>query len=274
MSERTRPLKAGPGSGLALFLKRDRVVVLVALSIITALAWLYLWLGATPMRAVQPMSGAMTVQSGMPAFAQWSSAHAISQFAMWAVMMVGMMTPTVAPVVLLYSRVADQAPTRKFAPPMWFVLGYLMAWTAFAMGATASQWALERAALLTPMLASANRYFGGAILLAAGAYQWSPFKVSCLSRCRAPLSFIQQHGGFKPAITSSVRLGLLHGAYCIGCCWALMTLLFLAGVMNFLWIAAIMILVLLEKLAPQGGTIARVAGAGAIVAGAWMLATG
>src|SRR5258708_34836431 len=216
--ERNRSLKTEPGSGLALFLKRDRAIVLVALSIITVLAWLYLWLGAAPMRAEQPMSGGMTMQAGMPAFAQWSLAHAISQFAMWAVMMVGMMTPTVAPVVLLYARVADQAPIGKFAPPLWVVLGYLAAWTAFAIAATALQWGLERAALLTPMLASANHYFGGAGLLSAGAYQCAPFKVSWLSRCRAPLPFIHPHGAFKPAIASSVRLGLLHGAYCIGCC--------------------------------------------------------
>jgi predicted metal-binding membrane protein len=264
-------------------LKSERLVVLAALSVITVLAWLYLWFVAGQMRAdlAQPIPSmpdmpGMAMPAVMPGFAQWSWAHAISQLAMWAVMMVGMMTPSVALTVLIYARVADHAAKQgvRFAPPLWFVLGYFAAWTAFALLATASQWGLERAALLTPMLASANRYFGGAVLIAAGAYQWSPLKDSCLSHCQAPLSFIQQHGGFRPGIVSSLQLGLSHGAYCVGCCWTLMALLFVAGIMNLVWIAAIMVLVLVEKVAPYGRTIARIAGSSAVVAGAWMLIAG
>ena len=271
---------------LVSLLKRDRIIVVAALTMITLLAWSYLWtlaaqMGGPDSHSVQSGSGmrdmpGMAMPAMMPGFSQWTLSHAASQFAMWAVMMVGMMTPSVAPVVLIYARVADQAVDggTQFAPPIWFVLGYLLVWTLFALLATAAQWGLERAALLTPMLAGANRYFGGALLLFAGFYQWSPIKESCLSHCRAPLLFIQARGGFRPGVLASLQLGVRHGAYCLGCCWMLMALLFVAGVMNLAWIAAIMVLVLLEKVAPYGRWIAKLAGSGALLAGAWMLATG
>lgn len=270
---------------LGSLLKRDRVVVLAALTIITLLAWTYLWsvarqVAIPDIQGMQNMPGmkdmpGKAMSAMAPAFSKWSLGHAVSQFAMWAVMMVGMMTPSVTPVVMIYARFADQAASQgvtRFASPLWFALGYLSLWTVFAIDATGAQWGLERAALLTPMLASANRVFGGAVLVLAGIYQWSPFKDTCLSHCRAPLAYVQSQGGFKPGVVASVRLGVLHGAYCIGCCWMLMALLFVAGVMNLVWIAALMLLVLLEKLTPYGRWIARFAGTAAIAAGAWTLA--
>jgi predicted metal-binding membrane protein len=269
---------------LAFVLTRNRVIVLFALAVITVLAWAYLWslsrdmavvmtAPMTSMPGMQEMPGMLMPAAMAPGFAPWSWQHALVQFAMWSVMMVGMMTPSVAPAVLIYSRVADQASRAgaQFAPPICFATGYLISWTLFAAVATAAQWGLERGALLTPMLVSANRAMGGGILLAAGAYQWTSLKDSCLAHCRAPLSFIQRHGGFKPGVRASVRLGFVHGLTCIGCCWALMALLFVAGVMNLLWIAAIMFLVLVEKIVPYGRTVARTAGAAAIVVGACML---
>lgn len=267
---------------LASLLKRDSVIVVAALTIITLLAWSYLWTLASQMGSdshsvqsnpgMQDMPG-MAMPVMMPGFSRWTLPHAASQFAMWTVMMVGMMTPSVAPVVLIYARVSDQAARQgtQFAPPMWFVLGYLLVWTLFALLATAAQWGLERAALLTPMLAGSNRYFGGGLLLLAGLYQWSPLKEICLVHCRSPIAFVLAHGGFKTGIRGSILLGARHGAYCLGCCWMLMALLFVAGVMNLAWIAAIMVLVLLEKIAPYGRWIAKLAGGGALVAGAWML---
>jgi predicted metal-binding membrane protein len=121
------------------------------------------------------------------------------------------------------------------------------------------------------MMASASHHLGGALLIAAGVYQWLPIKEACLAQCRAPLSFVQRHGGFQASARGSVRLGLQHGLYCIGCCWALMALLFVGGVMNLLWIAILMLVVLAEKVLPGGRMLARIGGLVAIAAGAWML---
>ena len=259
-------------------LRRQRAIVIVALLLITAMAWAWLLHLSAQMSAPADMAGMdMSSMPGMaamsPTLEPWTPAHALFLFAMWAVMMVGMMTPSVAPMVLLYQRVAQQANASgySFAPAGWFLGGYLVAWALFAAVATLLQWALESVALLTPMMDSASNRFGGAVLLVAGVYQWLPLKDACLSRCRAPLSFVQQHGGFQQSARGSLRLGLLHGLYCIGCCWALMALLFVGGVMNLLWIAALMMLVLLEKILPRARWFTRIAGVVAIAAGLWML---
>jgi predicted metal-binding membrane protein len=204
-----------------------------------------------------------------PEFIPWTPAHFGFMFAMWVVMMIGMMTPSVAPMVLLYAAVGRRAAAQShvFAPTGWFVAGYLLAWAAFAAAATLLQWVLEWAAIVTPMMAGAGRLVGGVLLIAAGIYQWLPVKQSCLSQCRAPLSFMQQHGGFKADAAGSVRLGLLHGGYCIGCCWVLMALLFAFGVMNFYWIAGLMVYVLIEKLMPHARLVSRVTGLAAIAGG-------
>jgi predicted metal-binding membrane protein len=136
-----------------------------------------------------------------------------------------------------------------------------------------AQWALERAALLTPMMEGASEIFGSAVLIAAGLYQWTPVKDACLRQCQAPWLFIQRHGGFRRDAAGSLGLGVRHGAYCVGCCWALMALLFVGGIMNVMWIAAIAILALVEKVSPVGRTIARIAGVGLFAGGAWLLAT-
>jgi predicted metal-binding membrane protein len=186
--------------------------------------------------------------------------------------MVGMMTPPVAPMILIYARVARQAASRgtPFAPAGWFALGYFLAWTAFAAAATALQWCLERLLLVAPMAGQAAPSLGGALLVAAGLYQWTPLKNACLAGCQAPLQFIQQHGGFRAARRASAALGLRHGLYCLGCCWALMLLLFVGGVMNLLWIAALGALVLAEKLIP-GRLVQRAAGVAMIAAGLALL---
>ncbi len=257
-------------------LRRDRAIILASLFGIALLAWTYLFWFSAAMKMEMP--GAAMNMAGMaddmaPGFTAWSPSHALVMFAMWAIMMVGMMTPSVAPVVLLYARTAlgAQAMGKPFAAASWFAAGYLAAWLVFALAATTGQWSLEWAALLTPMMKSASRMFGGWLLIAAGAYQWTPFKNNCLNHCRAPLTFIQRHGGFKPGKAASLKLGMLHGAYCVGCCWALMALLFVGGVMNLFWIAALMVLVLLEKITPWGLVVARVAGLIAVASGALML---
>jgi predicted metal-binding membrane protein len=222
-------------------LRRDRAVIAAALAALALLCWAYLgWFAAVPGHSMAPMA---------PAIAHWSAADFLVTLLMWWVMMVGMMTPAAAPMILIYARVARQARDRgtPFAPAGWFALGYFLAWLGFAIAATALQWGLERALLLAPTTASVTPRIGGALLIAAGLYQWTPLKHACLAYCQSPMRFIQRHG-FRGERGGAARLGLRHGAFCIGCCWALMILLFVGGVMNLLWIAAIAALVLAEKL--------------------------
>jgi predicted metal-binding membrane protein len=269
-------------TALELVLRRDRMVVLAALGVVAALAWAYvLWLAAamdgdhTAMADMSgmEMSGMDMAEMAGPGLHAWGAPEFAFLFVMWAVMMVGMMLPSATPMVLIYARVARQAHAqgKPFAPTAWFAGGYLLAWTIFALLATIVQWALERALLLTPMMESASTALGGAILIAAGLYQWTPLKDTCLSQCQSPLLFIQRHGGFRREPRAALRLGAKHGLYCIGCCWALMALLFVGGVMNVLWIAAIAILVLIEKTTLAGRWIARIGGAVFIGAGVWLL---
>ncbi|HET7085639.1 MAG TPA: DUF2182 domain-containing protein [Rhizomicrobium sp.] len=254
-------------------LRRDRSVVLASLLVLALLSWSYLFWFSGNM-ALLHADGGMAVAGMAPDFQDWSALHFLTMFLMWAVMMVGMMTPSVAPMILLYAQVARSAPRERkvFAPAAWFVAGYLLAWSLFALIATTGQWALEGLALLNPNLASKSGIFGGLLLIAAGIYQWTPFKQACLAQCRSPLLFIQQNGGFQARGPASLGLGLLHGTFCIGCCWALMALLFVGGVMNFAWVALLMVLVLLEKIVPRGVVLARGAGLLMILAGGAMLA--
>jgi len=251
--------------------QRGQGPVLLALLAISALAWAYvIWLGAQ----MAAMPGAMAAMPGMhmsgETLAPWTTVHFLFIFSMWAVMMVGMMAPTVTPMVLMYARIVHASAAPRAVPAAWFACGYLCAWTLFSAAAALAQWGLEALALLTPMMTSASHRFGGAVLIAVGLYQWVPLKHACLSQCRAPLQFFQRHGGFRPGAAASVRLGFLHGLHCVGCCWALMTLLFVVGVMNLLWIAALMVFVLLERLIRAGRMLSWCAGAAAVLAGVWM----
>jgi predicted metal-binding membrane protein len=264
---------------IELMLRPDRAVIVVALVVITGLAWAYVWWLANDMAMDgMDMTGFRMIPAGMglmmPASAPWQPIEFIFMFVMWVVMMIAMMTPSIAPMILLYARVGRQAAMqgKPFASSNWFFGGYLLAWVAFALVATLTQWAAERASLLTPMMESASVIFGSALLIAAGLYQWTPLKHACLRQCQAPLQFVQRHGGFRRGAKGSLELGVRHGAYCVGCCWALMALLFAGGVMNVLWIAVLTIFVLLEKVIPAGRVIAWVAGAVLVASGGWLLA--
>ena len=280
-----RSLRADPvvkhflmnASALEAVLRRDRAIIIAALGVLTALAWSDLvWLADDMAMDGMEMTGYRMIPSGqalmMPAGSPWRPIEFAYIFAMWAVMMIGMMTPSAAPIILIYARVGRQASeTQPFSSTTWFAGGYLLAWIAFSLAATSAQWALERASLLTPMMASANRIVAAILLIIAGLYQWTPLKDVCLSHCQAPLGFILSRGGFQRAATSSLTLGFRHGVYCLGCCWALMVLLFALGVMNLFWITALAILVLLEKVMPLGRVIARFAGIAFFAGGVWML---
>jgi predicted metal-binding membrane protein len=260
-------------------LRRDRAIVSIALAIVTLLAWLYvLRLAADIDMGGMDMIGTRMVSTGLnmvmtPRLQPWSGAEFALMFLMWSVMMVAMMLPSATPMVLLYARVGRTAAIdgEPLAPTGWFAAGYLLVWFGFAFAATSAQWALERAALLTPMMESASKVVGGVLLIMAGLYQWSPLKDTCLAYCQAPLLFIQRFGGFRRNVLGALEIGVRHGAYCVGCCWALMTLLFVGGVMNVLWIAAIAALVLAEKVAAGERLVSRAAGAGLIVGGICLL---
>ena len=265
-------------STLETVLRRDRFIVGGALGIIVALAWGYvLWLANDMDMGGMDMSGFRMIPAGMgimmPANAPWSAIEFAYVFAMWAVMMVGMMAPSAAPMILMYARVGRQwkAQGKPFVATGWFAAGYFLAWIGFSLAATLVQWAIERASLLDSRMASANVALGGIVLIAAGVYQWTPFKDVCLAQCQTPFQFLMRHGGFRADLQGCIVLGLRHGGYCVGCCWVLMVLLFVGGVMNVLWIALLALLVLLEKLTPIGLWIARAAGVGCIAAGAWVL---
>jgi predicted metal-binding membrane protein len=238
------------------------VAVLAAIAGITALSWF------TLVDMARDMESAPMAMIGLQ---PWTPAHFGMMFAMWAVMMTGMMLPSATPTTLVYTAVVRKASREgtPVAPVAAFVAGYLFMWTLFSLGATLAQWGLERAALLSPMLVSSSPALGGALLVGAGIYQLTPFKDACLEHCRSPAHFIAGH--WRAGARGALRMGIEHGAYCLGCCWVLMGLLFFGGVMNLLWIAAIALFVLLEKVLPYGAGGGRWAGIGMILVGAAVL---
>jgi predicted metal-binding membrane protein len=249
---------------------RDRLVVLPGLGAVGVLAWIYLFLEAARMQAMT-MADVGTVMVMKP----WNATDLLLLFLMWVVMMVAMMLPSVSTTVLTYAavvrRISPQQPAGKSTAG--FVGDYVLAWALFSVLATGLQWGLERLALLSPAMVNASPVFGGLVLIAAGLYQWSPFKQVCLTHCQAPLTYLAQH--WRQGAGGAVCMGLHHGLYCIGCCWALMALLFVGGVMNRLWVAAIAFFVLLEKLALLGGrTGLRLSGLAAVAVGIAFIVVG
>src|SRR5438067_5653687 len=250
-------------------LRHDRAVVLGSLSFVVALAWSWLLLGASIDMEEMDMGGGQI----MLMLPEWSFGYGLVVFAMWAVMMVAMMLPSVAPVTLLVAGIARRraAAGGTFGTgTALFVLGYLAVWCGFAAAATALQWGLDEAGLMSDTMALANRIVAGIVLVAAGIYQWTPLKEACLQHCRSPLDFLLFH--WREDGLGAFASGLGHGAYCLGCCWMLMALLFVGGIMNLVWIAAIALLVLVEKTLPWGGWTGRFAGILLVLWGAVTLA--
>jgi predicted metal-binding membrane protein len=289
-------------SALERLLRRDRVITIAGLVTLCVLAWLYIVAGAglgmnawemtrlalfphqqaadmTPNMSGMDMTTDMSgMDMGAMAMATesrtWGPAVWALMIAMWWIMMVAMMSPSAAPTVLLYARVHRHALAQgqiqdKLAPTGVFVAGYLLVWLGFAVAAAALHWLLEREAIVSAtMMSSQSRWLSATVLIAAGLYQLSPLKNACLSHCRAPAAFLSRH--WRPHALGALRVGALHGAICIGCCWILMALLFVGGVMNLAWIAVLAILVLIEKVFPAGQWVGRAAGVTLI---AWGSAT-
>ena len=248
-------------------LRRDRAIVVAGLLLITATAWAYMIYMAWDMKQ-------MDMEMAMPRMQSWGPLDLVLLFVMWAVMMVAMMVPSAAPLILLFAAVNRRRcqETDPVVPTAVFVLGYLVAWTGYSVLATLAQWGLHSGALLSPMMASASPVLGGLILVAAGIFQWTPLKHACLRHCRSPMGFITAH--WREGKRGAVVMGLHHGSFCVACCWVLMALLFVAGVMNLLWMATLTAFVLVEKVVPSGDLVARVAGVILVVAGVVVLVAG
>jgi predicted metal-binding membrane protein len=270
-------------------LKRDRVITFTGLAALCALAWVYMVTGAGigmsvwdtttlalfPHQQVpdqMPSMPGMDMNATAPGWMAWGLATWALMIAMWWIMMIAMMTPSAAPTILLYARVHRHALAQgqdKLAPTGAFAVGYLLVWLGFAAAAATLQWGLEAAGLVpATVMGSGSRWLSGAVLISAGLYQFSPLKNICLAHCRTPASFLSRH--WRPRALGALRLGAMHGAYCVGCCWMLMALLFVGGVMNLAWIGALAILVLIEKTFPLGQWVGRGIGVALI---AWGIAT-
>ena len=257
--------------GLTGLLRRDRAVLAAALALLFVLAAIYTVVGAgMDMSAIEMTR--MADMRDMPAShapGDWTASYAILVFAMWWVMMVAMMLPSVAPAVLLYAALLERTQDGGSAAPqaVVFLFGYLLAWAGFSLLAMLAQWGLEAAGVVSAgMMTLLESTAGGLVLLAAGLFQFTPLKGACLATCRSPARFIARH--YRRGTLGALRLGLIHGAYCLGCCWALMVLLFVGGVMNLYWIVGLTLLVAVEKLLPYGDWVARIVGAGLIGWGA------
>ena len=255
-------------------LRRDRLVVIAALVAVILVSWIWIVLGA----GTQTSAVAMTQMAGIPNMdmmmerAVWTLGYAGLIFAMWWVMMVAMMLPGAAPMLLLFARVnrTQKVRDRPYVPTGFFAAGYLTAWGGFSALATGLQWGLEQLDLLGPMMTATNYWLGGAILVAAGLWQLTPLKGVSLRHCHSPLSFLTQQ--WRPGGLGAFRMGLEHGAYCLGCCWFLMGLLFFHGIMNLFWIVGLALFILLEKTIPMGHWFARAAGVCFAAWGVLMLA--
>jgi predicted metal-binding membrane protein len=235
-------------------IRRDRAVVAVGLLGLAGLAWAYL-------RNVASPSGPAAIWMPMAPAGSWSLQELGWLATMWAVMMVAMMIPSAAPTILLFASISRRRRAQGIPAVRtgFFTLGYLITWTAFAVVAATAQWGLHGAALVSAAMTTASPLLGGLLLIAAGVYQWLPLKRTCLTHCRSPLDFFVAE--WREGQAGALAMGFRHGIHCVGCCWLLMGLLFVAGVMNLLWIAAIAGFVLVEKVMPGGRIVGRVAGA-------------
>jgi predicted metal-binding membrane protein len=266
---------------LETILQRERLIVGGCLAIMVLLAWWYLFRSSATMpqmdvsgmhmrgRDMQGMNMSDMQMHGMvmPDAHQWDLTAVSLLFVMWAVMMIAMMVPSAAPMLLTFLTLnrSRRASGSALAPTGIFLLGYLTVWTAYSAVAALAQSVLHKAALVSSAMALSSPVLGGGLLIAAGVFQWSPVKRACLTSCRSPLSFFMSE--WREGRLGAFIMGLRHGLYCLGCCWILMALLFVGGVMNLMWVALLALFVLLEKLVPRGELIAGIAGIALVTVG-------
>jgi predicted metal-binding membrane protein len=233
---------------------RDKVIIYGGVFLVSLVGWVYMFYMGWAMENMDLVDMWMPPMGGTRA---WDVYDFWMLFVMWAVMMVAMMTPSVVPMVMMFATInkGKQKKGLPYAPTFIFLSGYLVAWALFSIVASAIQYPLHVSGLLNPMMNSRSYLLSGGILVLAGLYQWTPLKDACLTECRSPLSFLMT--SWKEGHWGALRLGVHHGLYCIGCCWALMAVLFAVGVMNMLWVLLITIFVVLEKIGPVSSRYLR-----------------
>ena len=267
-------------------LRKERLIVGGCLAVMVLIAWWYLFHTRASMSGMavpgMDMSGMDMRGMNMPGMDmsnmnmsgsdQYGPMGILLLFVMWAVMMVAMMLPSAAPMVLAFVNVNQRRQTagRQFVPVGIFLAGYVAIWTAYSAIATLAQWGLHKAALLSPAMTATSPFLNGSLLIAAGIFQWTPLKHMCLRGCRSPLSFLMSE--WRDGKAGAFLMGIRHGSYCVGCCWVLMALLFVAGVMNLLWVAVIALFVMAEKSLPRGELLGRVTGVALVAAGVGLMA--
>jgi predicted metal-binding membrane protein len=262
-----------PATDLAAFIyRRDRAIVIAGIVVLTAISWVYL-IRLPTMPGEMGMDAGMAMQMANPNPAAWTMRDFVFMFWMWAVMMLAMMLPSATPMILLVTRVNRQRrqQRRPFTPTATFTAGYVLVWTGFSALATTVNWGLHQAGIMTSMMGATGALVGGALLIGAGLFQFTPLKHACLDHCRSPMSWLMS--SWKDGWAGAVGMGMRHGLYCLGCCWMLMALLFALGVMNLPWIAVLAGFVLLEKVIPVGAAVSRLSGLALIAWGAWLSAT-
>lgn len=247
-------------------LRRDRIVVISALSAVVVLAWSYLLVGAG--MGVHEMDGMLMARPP-----SWSPGYVAVVLLMWATMMAAMMLPSAAPMILLFRTIARRSQVAGGSPADAgvFASGYVAVWAAFSLVAVTLQFGLDRVSLLSPMMDTTSQALAGVVLIGAGVYQWTPLKQACLRRCRSPLDFLMTE--WREGRRGAFVMGFRHGGYCLGCCWVLMLLLFVGGIMNIAWIAGLAVFILVEKLAPAGHWMGQAAGVLLVLWGALTLVT-
>jgi len=253
-------------SPLAALGRHERILIWCCILAVTAVAWAYLFHLHRQMSPGIEHDPMMLAEMATSMATPWTPADVFFTFAMWVVMMAGMMAGPAAPAMLLFAGMhAQSGGSRMPLIVLTFALGYALVWIGFSAVAALAQWMLHNAALLSPAMTASSSRVGGAILCAAGVYQFTPLKGACLRHCRSPLGFFMT--SWRDGTTGALQMGMRHGAYCLGCCWALMCVLFVVGVMNLVWVAGLTLLVLVEKIGPAGAVVARVAGAAMVIVG-------
>ena len=285
------PILVAAAFDLESVLRRDRLVVVIALVAVIVLSWAYILAGAgmgmsafemtqmtqsvgvsdSTQPSMQEMSTGGTAADSLMATGTWTVGYAVVIFLMWWVMMFGMMLPSAAPLLLLFARMMRKEKDKgaPYVPTGVFALGYVIMWAAFSAIATGAQWGLEASGLLSGIMVGTSAVLGAGLLIAAGVWQLTPWKNACLRHCRSPIGFLSAH--WRPGRTGAFKMGLVHGAFCLGCCWFLMALLFYGGVMNLYWIIGLALYILIEKLLPAGARIGQLTGVILIAWGAMLL---
>jgi len=244
-------------------LKKDRLLVLMGIVTITILGWAYMIHMAMNM-----------TKKGMsmtkPCLMHWSTGDVLHLFVMWTIMMAAMMLPAATPMIMMFATVNEQQSNEKspLIPTWFFIWGYLAVWTVFSGLTTLTQWGLHLSSLLTHHMVITNPVLGGFLLIAAGIFQWTPFRDTCMSKCRSPLGFLMTE--WREGRRGALIMGLKAGVFCVGCCWLLMVLCFVLGVMNMIWMAVLTAFMLLERVI-DNKWLSRTAGLMLIVWGMWAI---